>query len=88
MTCRGTPVKNQVLIRELDYCSRLMDIKWVIVYLHYHHGTINLFLFVLELCPSGGPGRGHSRSQSTVSFMSIMALRRNQKKILAEENQK
>ena len=28
MTCRGTPVKNQVLIRELDYCSRLMDIKW------------------------------------------------------------
>ena len=29
MTIRGTPVKNQVLIRELDYFSRLMDVKWV-----------------------------------------------------------
>lgn len=29
MTVRGTPVKNQVLIQELDYFSRLLDVKWV-----------------------------------------------------------
>ena len=29
MTVRDTAVKNQVLIRELDYFSRLMDVKWV-----------------------------------------------------------
>ena len=34
MTVRGTPVKNQVLIRELDFFSHLVDVKWVIVYLH------------------------------------------------------
>jgi hypothetical protein len=29
MTIRETPVKNQVVIRELDYFSRLIDVKWV-----------------------------------------------------------
>ncbi len=29
MTVRGTSVKNQVLIRELDFFSRLLDVKWV-----------------------------------------------------------
>lgn len=29
LTVKGTPVKNQVLIRELDYYSRFLEIKWV-----------------------------------------------------------
>ena len=29
MTVKGTPVRNRVLIEELDYYSKLIDIKWV-----------------------------------------------------------
>lgn len=29
MTIHGTPVRNRVLIEELDYYSKLLDVKWV-----------------------------------------------------------
>lgn len=57
MTIKGTPVKNQTLIRELDYFSGLLQIKWVrkeIVQLNINYiwGKKNKFvlLCILELC--------------------------------------